>query len=157
MAEPRSTCRNLLASSEQNLSELPPDTEPLTALSGVSFALHDREPVAGRFNARFPGGGGGGGWLPSSYDGGASSGPLPQELADEPSVKSTVPPLLNSDPGIQVLVWDTPLTDSDWMKKFDVDACGALMVTVLPFIRWISTCVNSGAFSVTSAVPRFSG
>ena len=60
MDEPRSTWRNLVAASEQNLSLLPPDTDPLTALSGVSVLLHGAEPVAGRFSARLPPGGGGG-------------------------------------------------------------------------------------------------
>src|SRR5438477_2230598 len=62
--EPRSTCRNLVASVLQNLSLVPPDTEPLTALSGVSVLLHGVDPVAGRFSARFPPGGG---WLPLPY------------------------------------------------------------------------------------------
>ena len=62
--EPRSTCRNAGESSEQNLSLVPPDTEPLTALSGVSVLLHGVDPVAGRFSARFPPGGG---WLPLPY------------------------------------------------------------------------------------------
>src|SRR5207248_9883767 len=59
--EPRSTRRNLVASSEQNLSPVPPETLPLTALSGVSVLPHGADPVAGRFNARLPPGGG---WLP---------------------------------------------------------------------------------------------
>src|SRR5262245_18045865 len=50
---PRSTCRNLVAASEQNLSVFPPFTVPLTAFAGPSFALHDALPVAGLFNARF--------------------------------------------------------------------------------------------------------
>src|SRR5947208_2747970 len=100
MAEPRSTWRKADPSSEQNLSLVPPDTDPLTALSGVSLALQVGEPVAGRFSARFPdggggGGGGGGGVLPLSYDGGASPGPVPQLDGFGPSVKSTVPPVVN--------------------------------------------------------------
>src|SRR5919204_526558 len=51
--EPRSTWRNLVAASEQNLSLVPPDTLPLTALSGVSLELHGAEPVAGRLSAMF--------------------------------------------------------------------------------------------------------
>src|SRR5438270_198465 len=65
--EPRSTCRNEGEADEQHLSLVPPDTEPLTALSAVSFALHVAPPeVAGRFSARFPDGGGGGGVPPLS-------------------------------------------------------------------------------------------
>src|SRR5690348_12364861 len=56
--EPRSTWRNLVAASEQNLSPLPPETDPLTALSGVSVELHGADPVAGLFSARLPPGGG---------------------------------------------------------------------------------------------------
>src|SRR5438067_8169396 len=98
---PRSTWRNLVAVSEQNLSLSPPDTLPLTALAGVSFALHGAEPVAGLFMARlFVGGGGVPGPGVASYAGGASFGPVPQLLAVAPSVKLTVPPLVNRDPGI---------------------------------------------------------
>src|SRR2546430_1398502 len=44
-ADPRSTWRNLVpVTSEHHLSPVPPDTEPLTALSGVSPLLHDVEP-----------------------------------------------------------------------------------------------------------------
>src|SRR5436309_1553722 len=58
MVEPRSTWRSLVAASEQNLSLVPPDTLPLTALSGVSVLLHGADPVAGLFSARLlPGGG----------------------------------------------------------------------------------------------------
>ena len=58
LVEPRSTWRNLVASSEHHLSLVPPVTLPLTALSGVSVLLHAVEPVAGRFSARLlPGGG----------------------------------------------------------------------------------------------------
>src|SRR2546421_736923 len=65
--DPRSTWRNLVpVTSEHHLSPVPPDTEPLTALSGVSPLLHDVEPVAGRFSARLPLGGGGGGVPPES-------------------------------------------------------------------------------------------
>src|SRR5437764_56859 len=56
--EPRSTWRNLVAALEQHLSLLPPETEPLTALAGVSLLLHGVEPVAGLFSARLPEGGG---------------------------------------------------------------------------------------------------
>src|SRR5579859_4615721 len=59
IVEPRSTWRNLVASSEQNLSLVPPLTLPLTALSGVSELLQGVDPVAGLFSARLPGGGGG--------------------------------------------------------------------------------------------------
>ena len=59
--EPRSTCNQLGAVSEQNLSALPPVTLPLTALAGPSALAHGVEPVAGLFRARFVGGGGGGG------------------------------------------------------------------------------------------------
>src|SRR5438093_730557 len=38
---PRSTCTNLVASSEHHLSEFPPVTLPLTAFSGPSAAPHD--------------------------------------------------------------------------------------------------------------------
>src|SRR2546421_4925484 len=155
--DPRSTVNVRGVPDEHHLSVLPPDTDPLTALSAVSLALQVVAPdVAGRFSARFPPPGGGG-EPPESYDGGASFAPVPHALADEPSVKSTVPPEVKMEPGIHVFVWPTPLTASDWMKKLLFDACGALMVMVLPFIRWISTWVNSGALSVTSVVPRFSG
>src|SRR5690349_23991917 len=57
--EPRSTCRYFVpVTCVQNLSVLPPDTEPLTALAGVSLALQGAEPVAGLFRARFSDGGG---------------------------------------------------------------------------------------------------
>src|SRR6266536_1706537 len=56
IVEPRSTRRNLLvATSVQNLSELPPDTLPLNALSGPSLVLHAVEPVAGLPRATFVG------------------------------------------------------------------------------------------------------
>ena len=38
---------------EHHLSLFPPDTDPLTALAGVSLLLHGVEPVAGRLTARF--------------------------------------------------------------------------------------------------------
>src|SRR5215813_5007389 len=49
---PRSTWRKSGEAPEHHLSLVPPDTLPLTALSGVSVLLHGVEPVAGRFNAR---------------------------------------------------------------------------------------------------------
>src|SRR6266536_5272414 len=76
---PRSTWRNSVAAPEHHLSLLPPDTLPLTALSGVSLLLHGVEPVAGLFSARLSLGGGGG-VLPLSKDGGASPAALPHEV-----------------------------------------------------------------------------
>src|SRR2546430_14003377 len=55
IVEPRSTWRNFVAAPEQNLSELPPETLPLNALSGVSLELHAVDPVAGRPRATLVG------------------------------------------------------------------------------------------------------
>ena len=57
VAAPRSTCRYFVAAVEQNLSLVPPETLPLTALAGPSLALQAADPVAGRFSARFGDGG----------------------------------------------------------------------------------------------------
>src|SRR5215207_4754237 len=95
-AVPRSTRRNLVAASEQNLSELPPETLPLTALAGASLALHGAEPVAALFRARFVGPVP----PPVSNDGGASAAALPHAvLGVAPSVYPSVPPLLTNDSG----------------------------------------------------------
>src|SRR5688572_12034513 len=50
---PRSTCRKSGAVVEQNLSVLPPETLPLTALAGPSLALQAVLPLAALFRARF--------------------------------------------------------------------------------------------------------
>src|SRR5438046_10521307 len=113
--EPRSTVRFNGVALEHHLSVLPPDTEPLTALAAVSLLLHVAPPeVAGRFNARFPDGGGGG-VLPPSYDGGASFGPVPHELGDEPITPSMVAPLVSIEAGRNSLVDALPLMVCDWM------------------------------------------
>ena len=50
--EPRSTCSQDGEANEQNLSVVPPETLPLTALAGVSLLLQAVEPVAGLLSAR---------------------------------------------------------------------------------------------------------
>src|SRR5947209_7620094 len=52
---PRSTCRVSGAAPEHHLSDRPPDTLPLNALSGVSVLAQAAEPVAGLDNATFVG------------------------------------------------------------------------------------------------------
>src|SRR5690242_14708974 len=51
-ADPRSTCIQAPEASEQNLSVVPLETLPLTALAGVSLVLQAVEPVAGLLSAR---------------------------------------------------------------------------------------------------------
>src|SRR5215217_5594431 len=51
-AEPRSTCIHEGETSEQNLSVVPPETLPLTALAADSLLLHAVELVVGLFSAR---------------------------------------------------------------------------------------------------------
>src|SRR6185295_7452437 len=53
--DPRSTCQNLVAPSEHHLSELPPETLPLTAFAGPSLALHEESAVAVLLRATFVG------------------------------------------------------------------------------------------------------
>src|SRR3954453_21842332 len=50
--DPRSTCKNLVASSEHHLSELPPVTLPFTAFSGPSAAPHAALDVATLLRAK---------------------------------------------------------------------------------------------------------
>src|SRR5262245_13516639 len=54
-AEPRSTCQNLVAPSEHHLSEVPPETLPLTAFAGPSLALQEESAVAALFKATLVG------------------------------------------------------------------------------------------------------
>src|SRR5438128_7154287 len=49
--EPRSTWSHLLVPPEHHLSDKPPETLPLKALSGVSLVLHEESAVAGRRRA----------------------------------------------------------------------------------------------------------
>src|SRR3989440_5824069 len=98
LVEPRSTWRNLVASSEHHLSLVPPVTLPLTALSGVSVLLHAVEPVAGRFNARLLDGGGGGP-PPASYSGRRAGVPVAHDGGGAPSRKSSAPPELAAGAG----------------------------------------------------------
>lgn len=51
-AVPRSTCIHAGEVSEQNLSVVPPETLPLTALAADSVLLQGAELVVGLFNAR---------------------------------------------------------------------------------------------------------
>src|SRR5689334_4523138 len=83
-AEPRSTCRNFVAADEHHLLATP--RTPSNALSGVSLALHEVEPVAGLPAARLVPrlGAAAGGVQPSLNDGGTSAAPVPQLDADEP-------------------------------------------------------------------------
>ena len=55
--DPRSTRSQRSATFVQNLSERPPETEPLTAFSGPSVVAQGVLLVAGRLSARLAGGG----------------------------------------------------------------------------------------------------
>src|SRR2546421_10942428 len=113
--DPRSTVNVRGVPDDHHLSVLPPDTDPLTALSAVSLALQVVAPdVAGRFSARFPPPGGGG-EPPESYDGGASFAPVPHALGDEPITSSMVAPLVSIEAGRNSFVDGLPLMFCDWM------------------------------------------
>ena len=53
--DPRSTCSQRSATLVQNLSDRPPETEPLTAFSGPSVVAQGVLLVAGRLSARLTG------------------------------------------------------------------------------------------------------
>src|SRR5690348_3744679 len=154
--EPRSTCRNLVASFEHHL--LPTPTAESKAMDGPSVPAQAVEPLAGLPAARLvpSSGAAAGGVKPSLNDGGTSAGLVPHEEAPLPIVYCKVAPPAMSAYRTQLCWVEPPLTAKDWTYWLPCPALVAL-IWMSPLGRSMKMDGNSGPCTASVSAPGVAG